>query len=64
MQDTKLTISSLDREIGALISQHHVYGAECVINALVRASKKESYLGQAAIVRMVGQAFKREEGEA
>ena len=60
-----LTISSLDKEIGSLISKHHVYGAESVINALARASVNERYLGRADIIRMVEAAFRRieEEGE-
>jgi len=58
-----LTISLLDKEIGSLISKHHVYGAEAVINALARASANERYLGKADIIRMVEAAFRRIEEE-
>lgn len=59
-----MEIVTADREIGELIDRHHVYGAETVINALVRAAKRQPYLGQYEIQCMVEQAFKREEGEA
>lgn len=59
-----MEIATTDREIGELIYRHHVYGAEAVINALVRAAKKEPYLDKYAVLRMVERAFDREEGRS
>lgn len=56
-----MTIASADAEISNLIEKHHVYGAETVVNALVRASQKVRYLGQSDITRLVVRAFRREE---
>ncbi len=54
-----MTIAATDREVKELIDKHHVYGAEVVINALVRASAKEPYLNEDFIIKMIKFAFDR-----
>ncbi len=56
-----VTPSNLDIAIRRLIEKYHVYGAECVVNALVRATADELYLDPDAISRMFTYAYKREE---
>lgn len=58
-----MTIAATDNEVKKLIDEHHVYGAEVVINALVRASKGEPYLNETALVQLIHSAFRREEEE-
>ena len=55
-----MTIAGTDREVRVLIKQHHIYGAETIINALVRAAQTEPHLTRDEIVSMVDHAFKRE----
>ena len=55
-----MTIAGTDREVRVLIKQHHIYGAETIINALVRAAQTEPYLTKDAIIKMVDRAFERE----
>ena len=43
----------VDREVKDLISNYHVYGAEVLLNALVRASVNEPYLRQEDLVRIL-----------
>lgn len=54
-----MTIAATDREIKGLIDDHHVYGAETVINALVRASANQPYLNEEAMIILVKNAFER-----
>jgi len=54
-----VTIAQTDREIKALINEHHTYGAETIINALARASKDEKFLGEDEVIVLVKSAFKR-----
>lgn len=58
-----MTIASSDKEIGELIKQMHIYGAETVINALARAAKNEPYLDKAAVIRLVNNAWDQIEDE-
>jgi len=59
-----MTIAETGKQIDELIQEHHVYGAETVINGLVRASLKEHYLDEESIIRMIHNAFKREESRS
>lgn len=56
-----MTIAETDREIRTIVEKHHVYGAEAVINALVRAVKNEKQLSKHEIEKMLDHAFEREE---
>jgi hypothetical protein len=56
-----MTIAETRNEVKKLISEHHVYGAEAVVKALVRASKSEPYLDENALVKLVHSAFRRED---
>lgn len=56
-----MTIAGTDRAVRELIKEHHVYGAETVINALVRATTDELYLGEDVLIRMIHDAYVREE---
>ena len=53
-----MTIAETDRTIKELIKEHHVYGAEAVINALVRASQDEPYLDEGVYILMIQNAYK------
>jgi len=57
-----MTIAATDREVKELIEQHHVYGAEVLINALVRAAIKQPYLTEAAVTKMIHDAYTKEGG--
>ena len=48
-----MTIAATDREVRNLIREHHIVGAEAVVNALARATKEEKYLDREAIIRML-----------
>lgn len=54
-----MTIAAADREIGSLIKNFKTYGAEVVINALVRTCRGEPYLKKDDILRMIDSAYKR-----
>ena len=56
-----MTIFQTSKEIIDLVNKYHVYGAECVINALVESTVKEPYLDEDAIIKMVHKAFKYKE---
>ena len=56
-----MKIATADREIKEIIDKHHVYGAEVLINAIVRAARRQPYLGQREIQHLVERAFEREE---
>lgn len=59
---TKLVPSNCDLLIRQMIEQYHVYGAECIINALARVAVSESFLDAHYVVWMLENALKREEG--
>lgn len=54
-----MTIAQLDKEIKPIIDDHHVYGAECIINALVRACDGKQYLDEDELHKLLSDAFKR-----
>lgn len=56
-----ITPSNADIAIRRLIEKYHGYGAEVIVNALVRATADELYLDPDAISRMFTYAYKREE---
>lgn len=60
MSELILKPSSADLAIRQLIQKYHVYGAEVVINALVRATKDEPYLDEKALVKLFEYAYNRE----
>lgn len=55
-----MTIRELDPTIKEVIENWHVYGAESVINALVRACKNQQYLGAEALHSMLECAIQHE----
>ena len=55
-----MTIAALDKEIKGVIDEHKVYGAECVINALVRGCKGEQYLTEDYLIKLVHESFELE----
>lgn len=59
-----MTIAGTDKAVRDLIKEHHVYGAETVVNALVRATIDEPYMGEDMLIRLVHKAYEREEEEA
>ena len=56
-----MTIAGTDKAGRDLIKEHHVYGAETVVNALVRATTDELYLGEDVLIRLIHKAYEREE---
>lgn len=52
-----MTIAETDREVKDLVEKHHVYGAETIINALVRACDKKPYLGRAELIKLIDNAY-------
>ncbi|MBO7733715.1 MAG: hypothetical protein J6S67_14215 [Methanobrevibacter sp.] len=54
-----MKICELDKELKGVIENHSVYGAECIINSLVRACKNEKYLNAQSIHTLVESAFGR-----
>lgn len=55
-----MTISQLDKELKQIIDDHSVYGAECIINALVRACDGKLYLDEYALHLMLKLSFEHE----
>ena len=54
-----MTIAALDPEIKGVISKHSVYGAEAVVNALVRACDGHQYLQREDLIELLDNAYKR-----
>ena len=54
-----MTIASSSREVKELIQNHHVYGAEAVINAVVFGSIGEAYIDKEVLKRMIDKAYER-----
>lgn len=52
-----MTIASTDKEISSLIERFHTYGAEAVINALVRACRGKQFLNKEALLNIFNHAF-------
>lgn len=48
-----MTIRDLDTAMKNLVSMHHVYGVECLFNALARACKDDKYLQADNLHRML-----------
>lgn len=48
-----MTIASAGEDIRELIDKHHVYGAEAVINALMRACEGRDYLTADDIKKLI-----------
>lgn len=58
-----LTIATLDKELKNLIDGYSVYGAESIINSLVRASKSNHHLNKEMLIQLIEEAYRREEAE-
>lgn len=54
-----MTIAGTEKEIRGIIDQHSVYGAETVINGLVRSCIGKQYLGEDELIKMIKFAFKQ-----
>ena len=54
-----MTIAQLDKELKQIIDDHSVYGAECIINALVRASNDNKWLTEDELHKLISDAFIR-----
>ena len=52
-----MTIAAANNEIKELINKHHVYGAEVLINALVRACDGTDYLSRAEVLKLLDSAY-------
>lgn len=55
-----MTISQLDKELKQIIDEHSVYGAECIINALVRACDGKQYLDEYALHLLIKLSYEHE----
>lgn len=55
-----MTIMQLDGEIKSVIDKHHVYGAECILYALVRACSGQPYLEGDDIQRILKDVINHE----
>lgn len=56
-----MTIAQADKEISELIAEHHMYGAETICNALVRAVKTERWIDERDLIKLIIRATRREE---
>ena len=54
-----MTIAETDNQIKGIIKQWHVYGAEAIIGALVRACKNEPYLQGEDLYKLLDSALSR-----
>jgi len=52
-----MTIASADKEISGLVENFDVYGAEAVINALVRACRGKRFLNKKALLDIFDHSF-------
>lgn len=58
-----MTIAQIDREVESIIARYSVYGAECLINALVRAGKNQQYVDVDMLHKLIDEAARREKNE-
>lgn len=54
-----MTIAETSNSIKSVISQHHVYGAEVILNSLAYACKDEAYLGRDQLLTLLDRAITR-----
>lgn len=54
-----MTIAETDNQIKGVITQWHVYGAEAIVGALVRACKNEPYLQSDDLHKLLDDALAR-----
>lgn len=54
-----MTVASSSKEVKELIQNHHVYGAEAIINAVVFGSVGEAYIDKDVLKRMIDNAYDR-----
>lgn len=52
-----MTIMQLDKELKSVIDAHSVYGAECILHALVRACAGHPYLKGEDIKRILDRGY-------
>ena len=52
-----MTISSAHKEINEIIREHHVYGAQAVINALLYACDGEPYLTRKDVLKLINEGY-------
>ena len=57
------TIAKTHNSIKSNISQHHVYGAEVILNSLAYACKDEPYLGRDQLLTLLDRAITRAQEE-
>ena len=55
-----MTIAQTDSQIKGIIHEHSVYGAEAIMQALVRACKNHPYLKLEDLHKMLDSAYKHE----
>lgn len=56
-----MTIAETDKQIKGVIDQWSVYGAEAIMQALVRATRKHSYLQPADLHKLLDTVVEHEE---
>ena len=54
-----MTIAETSNSIKSVISQHHVYGAEVILNSLAYACKNEPYLDRDNLLTLLDRAITR-----
>ena len=52
-----MKISQLDHELKQIVNEYGVFGAESIINALVRACKDEPYLSEQVLKAFIVSAY-------
>lgn len=56
-----MTISELDKSLREVVERYHVYGAESIINALIRACEGRDYLSREYVIKLVNAAYRHME---
>lgn len=59
----KISIAAVEGLVVGIIFSYNTYGAETIINALVRSCKGHEYLQREHIEKLLDEAYKREEAE-
>lgn len=59
-----MNVAQLDKELEVTVSKYHIYGIECVLKSLVRASTNEQSVTRAYLQYLVGRAWEAVEKES
>ena len=54
-----MTVSAMDKEVKEIKNNYHIYGLECLLNAVARQYKNEPYIDKDWMLELFGQCIDR-----